>query len=59
MAASREDRHVKTRKVKPVPLPVSELALDRAGANSPFGDDLAFPLVAVAYEHPDPTVLDH
>lgn len=58
MAQLRDDKE-KRRKVKPAPLPVSELALDRPGANSPFGDDLAFPLVAVAYEHPDPTVLDH
>jgi hypothetical protein len=31
--------------------PVSELASDRQGALSPFGD-LTFPLEAVPYEHP-------
>jgi hypothetical protein len=36
-------------------LPVSELAFDRAGAGSPFGDDLRFPLPAgyLTYVHPD------
>ena len=34
-------------------LPVSELLFDRAGAASPFGDDLQFPLPAGAltYRH--------
>jgi hypothetical protein len=31
--------------------PVSELAADRQGALSPYGD-LEFPLEAVPYEHP-------
>jgi hypothetical protein len=31
--------------------PVSELAADRQGALSPYGD-LTFPLDAVPYEHP-------
>jgi hypothetical protein len=31
--------------------PVSELASDRQGASSPYGD-LVFPLEAVPYEHP-------
>jgi hypothetical protein len=31
--------------------PVSELAADRQGALSPYGD-LAFPLESVPYEHP-------
>ena len=30
--------------VKPGRLPVSEVAYDRAGAPSPFGDDVTFPL---------------
>jgi hypothetical protein len=36
-------------------LPVSELAYDRAGAASPFGDDLRFPLPVgdLTYVHPD------
>ncbi len=35
-------------------LPVSEFALDRVGAGSPFGDDLSFPLPAerLTYTHP-------
>lgn len=32
--------------------PVSELAADRQGALSPFGD-LTFPLDAVSYVHPE------
>ncbi|MBO0868324.1 MAG: hypothetical protein J2P15_07130 [Micromonosporaceae bacterium] len=37
-------------------LPVSELAFDRAGAGSPFGDDLRFPLPVeqLTYVHPGP-----
>jgi succinate dehydrogenase / fumarate reductase iron-sulfur subunit len=40
--------------VKPGRLPVTEFAFDRAGAASPFGDDVTFPLPvdALAYEHP-------
>jgi hypothetical protein len=35
-------------------LPVSEFALDRPGAGSPFGDDLTFPLPVsrLTYVHP-------
>lgn len=33
--------------------PVSELAADRQGALSPFGDDMTFPLERVPYEHPE------
>jgi hypothetical protein len=35
-------------------LPVGELASDRPGASSPFGDDLSFPLPAelLNYAHP-------
>jgi succinate dehydrogenase / fumarate reductase iron-sulfur subunit len=41
--------------VKPGRLPVSELAFDRAGAASPFGDDLRFPLPVelLSYAHPE------
>jgi len=36
-------------------MPVSEFAFDRAGAGSPFGDDLTFPVPAerLSYQHPD------
>ncbi len=42
--------------VKPGHLPVSEFAFDRAGAASPFGDDITFPVPAerLTYEHPEP-----
>ena len=35
-------------------LPISEATSDRAGAGSPFGDDLTFPLPPhqLSYEHP-------
>lgn len=39
-----ERRRVRSRLVKPGRLPVSEFAFDRAGAASPFGDDVVFPL---------------
>lgn len=40
--------------VKPGRLPVTEFAFDRAGAASPFGDDLRFPLdlSRLTYVHP-------
>ena len=40
--------------VKPGHLPVSEFAFDRAGAASPFGDDITFPLATteLTYRHP-------
>jgi succinate dehydrogenase / fumarate reductase iron-sulfur subunit len=40
--------------VKPGRLPVSEFAADRAGAASPFGDDITFPVPPnqLTYEHP-------
>jgi succinate dehydrogenase / fumarate reductase iron-sulfur subunit len=36
-------------------MPVSEFAFDRAGAGSPFGDDITFPVPAdrLTYQHPD------
>jgi hypothetical protein len=45
--------------VKPGRMPVSEVAFDRAGAGSPFGDDIEFPVPVehLTYEHPEPT--DH
>lgn len=45
----------RARVVKPGRMPVSEFAFDRAGAGSPFGDDLTFPLPAerLVYEYPD------
>jgi hypothetical protein len=38
------------------PEPVNELLSDKAGSQSPFGDDLTFPLplAALYYEHPGP-----
>jgi hypothetical protein len=41
--------------VKPGRLAVSEFAADRAGAASPFGDDISFPVPVerLTYEHPD------
>lgn len=40
--------------VKPGHLPVSEMFYDRAGAASPFGDELSFPLPVdqIVYEVP-------
>jgi hypothetical protein len=40
--------------VKQGRMPVSEFAFDRAGAGSPFGDDLSFPVPVelLTYEHP-------
>jgi succinate dehydrogenase / fumarate reductase iron-sulfur subunit len=41
--------------VKPGRLAVSEFAADRAGAASPFGDDISFPVPAerLTYDHPE------
>jgi succinate dehydrogenase / fumarate reductase iron-sulfur subunit len=49
-------RKSRSRVVKPGRLPLSEFAFDRAGAGSPFGDDIAFPVPTdrIAYEHPEP-----
>ena len=48
-------RKSRSRIVKPGRLPVSEFAADRAGAGSPFGDDITFPLPtdSLNYEHPN------
>lgn len=45
----------RARVVKPGRLPISEFAFDRAGAASPFGDDISFPVPAerLVYEHPE------
>jgi hypothetical protein len=50
-------RRMRSRPVKPGRLPVSEFAFDRAGAGSPFGDDLVLPLPVehLRYVHPDQT----
>jgi hypothetical protein len=44
----------RARVVKPGRLAVSEFAADRAGAASPFGDDITFPVPTerLSYEHP-------
>jgi hypothetical protein len=61
MAARRDETNgvtvTRRGKVKPAPLPITEFTFDRAGAGSPFGDDLRFPLTQVSYEHPEPSDL--
>lgn len=44
----------RSKPVKPGRMPVSEFAFDRAGAASPFGDDVIFPLPVdkLTYQHP-------
>ena len=51
---SHRSRRSKTKLVKPGRLPISEATSDRAGAGSPFGDDITFPLPPeqLSYEHP-------
>lgn len=41
--------------------PVNELLSDKAGSQSPFGDDLSFPLPvdALHYQHPGPDNRPH
>ena len=55
--AATADRPAKSRAkvVKPGHMPVSEVAFDRAGAGSPFGDDIEFPVPPerLTYQHPD------
>lgn len=48
-------RRSRAKVVKAGRMPVSEFAFDRAGAGSPFGDDITFPVPAerLSYEHPD------
>ena len=54
--SAEPSRSPKTRSkvVKPGRLPVSEFTADRAGAASPFGDDVTFPVPPerLTYEHP-------
>jgi hypothetical protein len=47
-------RKVRSKAPKPGRLPISEATSDRAGAGSPFGDDISFPLPPeqLTYEHP-------
>jgi len=51
---SSRSRKSRAKVVKPGRLPISEFAIDRAGAASPFGDDITFPVPAdrLTYEHP-------
>jgi hypothetical protein len=44
----------RARRARPDRLPISEFAFDRAGAASPFGDDVSFPLPSerLTYAHP-------
>jgi hypothetical protein len=48
------DEKSRVRPLKPGRLPVSEATFDRAGAASPFGDDITFPVPTdrLTYEHP-------
>lgn len=48
-------RRSRSKPPKPGRLPVTEATSDRAGAGSPFGDDVTFPVppAQLAYEHPD------
>jgi hypothetical protein len=50
----QRQRKSRSKTVKPGRLPVSEATSDRAGAGSPFGDDITFPLPPqqLSYEHP-------
>jgi hypothetical protein len=52
--AEKRPRKSRAKVVKPGRLAVSEFAADKAGASSPFGDDVIFPLPveALSYEHP-------
>ncbi len=52
---SRRPQKSRAKIVKPGRLPVSEFAADRAGASSPFGDDISFPVPAerLTYDHPE------
>ena len=54
MASPSKRKPVKVVTVKDGHLPVNEFLSDRAGANSPFGDDQTFPLPvsALVYRHP-------
>lgn len=49
-----QEQPSRAKTVEPGHLPVSEFAFDRAGAGSPFGDDVTFPMPAedLTYRHP-------
>ena len=51
-----DQEKTRVRPLKPGRLPVSEATFDRAGAASPFGDDLTFPLPVdqIDYQHMHP-----
>ena len=51
---SSRSRKSRAKVVKPGRLPISEFAIDRAGAASPFGDNITFPLPpdSLTYQHP-------
>jgi hypothetical protein len=53
--AERTVRQRRGHTVRDGHLPVTEFLSDRAGANSPFGDDQTFPLPvsALVYRHPE------
>lgn len=52
---SRGESAIEVRTTEQQHLSVSEVTSDRAGAGSPFGDDLSFPLPveSLTYQHPD------
>lgn len=49
-------RRSRSKTPKPGRLPITEATSDRAGAGSPFGDDITFPVPPerLRYEHPEP-----
>ncbi|MGH3647270.1 MAG: hypothetical protein ACRDTM_08845 [Micromonosporaceae bacterium] len=55
-AAPRKTGASKNQVVKEGRLPVSEFLFDRAGAGSPYGEDVEFPLPAdgLVYRHSEP-----
>lgn len=56
--AGRSGKRRKQYIVKEGYLPVSEFLFNRAGAGSPYGEELEFPLPVdrLPYRHPDPQV---
>jgi hypothetical protein len=57
---SRTDEpKTRARTVKQGRMPVSEFAFDRAGAGSPFGDDLSFPMPVELLTYEPPTEAGH
>ena len=53
-ASSAQPKKSRNWVVKPGRLPVTEATYDKAGAASPFGDDITFPFPVdnLTYEHP-------